>query len=272
MVKINFSRLFLCIIIVAGGGFGRGEAISEEDLQWPEVVDNLKLTEAERAQVEEMLENDLIGVLEFAREHYVNEVNDYTGVLYKQERLEDKLGKMQVAEFRFREEPFSIFMDWKKNPGPADRLLYVEGERDGEMLAHPKGLLSIINSVKMKPDSKRARESSLQTADQFGFHKSLVRMLAVCRVAKEAGDLTARYVGKEEEHKRMCYVIEGRLPEKEGYNYGRLVLYLDGEHLMPIDIRMYDWQERLIGWYIHTNLRFNVGLGDEDFTEKACGF
>ncbi len=67
-------------------------------------------------QITNLAENDHIALLEMAVDRYDRTIRDYSGTFIKQERIKGELGPVQVIAFKFRQEPFSLFMEWKENP------------------------------------------------------------------------------------------------------------------------------------------------------------
>ena len=222
-------------------------------------------------QLKELAVNDHIGLLKYAIKTYEEWVVDYTGTFRKQERLGGELGDRQIIAFKFKQEPYSLLMKWKQNPGGADKLLYVEGQHDGDMIIHPTGLLSWIKSVRRDPAGKAALKGSLNPCYKFGFYRTMKSILEAYKKAKERGDLTANFLGETTVDKRPCLLMERLFPEKKIYRYERLVMAIDLEYLVPVHLEASDWQGNLYFVYLFEDLRFNVGLGEESFTPKANG-
>ena len=72
----------------------------------------------------ELARTDPIGFLRLCRARY--RFRDYTCTFVKQELIRNRLTKAQEISVRFREEPFSVDMEWIKNADQAERALYVE--------------------------------------------------------------------------------------------------------------------------------------------------
>jgi len=222
-------------------------------------------------QITTLAQSDFIALIELAAERYKQDVRDYTGTLTKQERIGRKLSKMQVIDFKFTEKPFRGLMTWTKNAGSADKLLFVEGANDDKALIHLTGLLSVIDSLKIDPNGKRAAQSSRQPCNKFGFGRTLKRTLDICKLAQKRGELKTRYLGPKVIDKRKCIGIERTLPKKEPYTAARMVVYFDVEYILPTSTKLYDWDGKLLGDYAYTNLKFNVDLKAEQFTAKSNG-
>jgi hypothetical protein len=208
-------------------------------------------------------------LLEVMKANYDASITDYTGIFTKQERVKKKLLKPQVINFKFRNKPFSIFMQWKKNPGKADRMLYVKGQNNNKMVVHPRGLLGFIRSVERDPKGKDVLKSSLRSCDQFGMRNLLNRVTGLYKGNVKDKGFTAKYIGSEEIDKRPCFVLETIMPNNKISPTRRLILVVDMEYRLPVSITSLDGKGNLISKYSYTGLRFNNGFKDKDFTKKA---
>jgi len=224
-----------------------------------------------RDELVELAKNDPSDLLEKSLADYKNNIKDYVGTFHKQERIRGKLGKEQAIVFKFKEKPFSVFMKWEKNPGPADKLLYVEGANDNKMVVHPTGLMFWIKSVKRDPGCKAAMRSNLYPCDRFGFERLMKRLVTVQGSAEQAGVVQTKYLGFCEVGSRECVGFETVLPEVTEYGTKRVVIKIDVGYLLPVSVTSFDEQGGLISRYIYTDLKFNVSLTDEQFTPKANG-
>ncbi|MBW8015211.1 MAG: DUF1571 domain-containing protein [Planctomycetes bacterium] len=213
--------------------------------------------------------NDYGKLLEVMKANYDSSIVDYTGIFTKQERVKKKLRKLQVISFKFRNKPFSIFMKWKKNPGKADRMLYVKGQNNNKMVVHPRGLLGFIKSVERDPRSKSILKTSLRTCDQFGIRNLLNRVTGLYKGNMKDKGFSAKYIGTEEIDKRPCIVLETIMPNNKISPTRRLILVMDMRYRLPVSITSLDGKGNLISKYSYTGLKFNNGLKDKDFTKKA---
>ncbi len=213
--------------------------------------------------------NDYGKLLKTMKANYDSSIIDYTGTFTKQERVNNKLLKAQTIDFKFRNKPFSIFMEWKKNPGKTDRMLYVKGQNNNKMVVHPRGLLGWIKSVERDPRGKDILKTSLRTCDQFGIRNLLKRVTGLYEGNVKDKGFTAKYIGTEEIDKRPCIVLETVMPNNKISNTRRLILVVDMGYRLPVSITSLDGKGNLISKYSYTGLDFNNGLKDEDFTKKA---
>jgi outer membrane lipoprotein-sorting protein len=212
-----------------------------------------------------LAKTDHITMLKAAIDNYEKNIRDYTGTMHSQERIGRRLGKKRVIEFKFMEKPFSLFMRWKKNPAAASRMLFVEGSHKNKMIVMPKGVFSVIGSVRMDPNSRRARASGRKPCTMFGFYRTMKSALRYYEVANKKNELKIKYVGPSKVDGRDCIRVERILPKRKYYETARLVIDFDIEYLLATSVTLYDWKNRLLARYSYTDLKFNTGLKKEDF-------
>ena len=216
---------------------------------------------------------DPIQLLESALEAYERWVRDYTCTFRKQERIGETLRAEQVMTVSMREKPFSVMMAMK-TPGKADRVIFVEGQNDGKLVARPSGKIARLfaRSVKLPIDGPRAAAFSRRRIDQFGFRKALELALQYHRLARERGHATeVVFEGESTVNERPAVKIVRKLPDDATYPDQALEIYLDKELLLPLLLICRDGAGRLLGRYAYSDLRLNVGLTDRDFHPATHG-
>jgi hypothetical protein len=265
MKLTTYSSWLLFLIALVAAGLAGTSRCQAENVGAADDVN-----EAERSIIK-LAESDPVGLLQLVLKNYDAKIKDYTGTFYKTERLRGKLGKEQVIQFKFKDKPFSVFMKWEKNAGGADKLLYVKGQNDNQMVVHPTGLLWWIRSVRRDPNGPDAMKATLNPCTAFGVANMTRRMLKVYEEAKKTGDLTTKYLGLSKVDGRKCVKMERLLPAKKEYPHARIIVQIDLGYLVPVALECYDWDGKLVSRYMYTDLKFNVGLKEKDFTPKANG-
>lgn len=225
---------------------------------------------------EQLINADVLAFLQGCRNHYVQNIRDYTCRFVKHERLEGNLVPEQHIDVHFREAPYSVAMHWVKNAGRAKRISYVKGRwaKNGNeyMLAEPSGILGLLipGGVKRDIHGSAARAASRRTVDQFGFKNSLELIVKYCLLATDDPEYDLRYVGSGTLGGRECFIVERRLPytDEDGLYPDRLLrVYIDKEWLVPTGVYAYSDLEKkeLLGSYLWLNVRLNPGLSNGDF-------
>lgn len=232
---------------------------------------------------EQLASLDPLAFLYRCREHYRRNYRDYTCTFVKQERIGSRVTPEQVIHVAYREEPFSVNMDWIHNAEEAQEVSYVAGrwpDKNGQDQAwcKPAGAIAklFISKILQPIHGKRADKASRRTIDQFGFASTLDLIIKYSERSREKGVLDLRYVGRGSTNDRSTYVFERRLPytgEEEPYPDALLVFHIDTEWLVPTACFSYADKdgEELLGKYVLTDATFNVGLTDTDFGPQTLG-
>lgn len=219
--------------------------------------------------MEAMARTDHIALLEKCLAHCRSQYKDYTCDFMKQERIAGQLSKEQDIEAKFRQSPFSVSLFWTRNSPSGDRLLYVEGEWDNQVLVRPAGLLSIIGTVKRPTAGPETFRAALHPVTDFGFERGLISLLSVYSQAKKAGDLKQEFGGYAEVAGRKTIVLVRYLPPGDQYPSHKNLTYIDLEYQVPTLIEGYDGQGQLSYRYMYTDIHFNKGLTAHDFLPEA---
>lgn len=211
--------------------------------------------------------------LQAALKNHQRFIRDYRCLFVKQELIKGKLTKEQHIRVKFCEEPFSVFMKWVKNPGRVDRVLYVKGRHDNNLLAKPAGLLGklVRTHVKRPVNGPDAAKVSRRTLDQFGFANALKLMIDTNIAAAKVGELNLKFKKQSKLNGRRTFVFERILPNKRKYPEQRLLVHIDQQWMVPTGIYAFDAKGRLLGKYEYRNVELNVGLGWKEFTPRANG-
>ena len=211
-------------------------------------------------------------------ERYQREIREYTCVFLKQERIGGKLRDVEEIEVRFREQPKAVYMIWRQNADQAKRVLFKDTpefvNKKGEKVARvePAGALIrlVVSDVLMPIHGKRAHQSSRRSIDEFGFRSTLNLLDRYNQLGEDHGVLDLRYDGEGEIDGRPTYKIVRFLPYDGPYGIwpdAKMVMHIDQEWLLPTAVYSYADREgtKLLGSYVHTNVRLNPSLGAEAF-------
>ena len=212
------------------------------------------------SEVDRLAKSDHIGLLEYCLDKYNGRYGDYTCTFIKQERINGTVGKQQEIFVKFLDSPYSVAMAWTAKTAPiADRVLYVEGKYDGQMLVRPKGFLGVlVGTVARRPDSPEAMRNTLRPVNMFGFERMMKNLLNVYGQARKNGDLKQAFGGYAEVAGRKAVALIRYLPPKDDYQAHKTVIYIDLEYLLPIGEESYDWDDALCYRYFYKDIKFNV--------------
>jgi hypothetical protein len=235
-------------------------------------------------QNEQLARTDPLRFLQHCLDYHRAHVRDYRCTFSKQESVQGIRLPEQVADVRFREEPFSVDMTFTRNVGECKRALYVAGRwvdaQGNELaLAKPGGaiLRAFLPQIKQPIHGRRARRASRRTIDQFGFSESLELILKYSRKAQAEGKLKLEYVGHGAIGGRPTYVFERNLPytgDEKDYPDKLLVFHVDRQYLVPTACYCYadEARQALLGSYLYTDIQMNPRYTNDDFDPDKLDF
>ena len=265
MRSLPCSRMLFTLFAVFGFGFA---CMGSADDSPPNASDMTNLAR-----------QDPFVFLQNCMKLYDKNVRGYQVILQKQERLQGKLQNREIIEVAFREQPYSVSMRWLEGARKADRVVFVAGENEGMMLAHPAGVAGkLVKVVKRKVDSDEARQSGRYTLDQFGFKKSLQRILISMQAAKQKDTLHLQFLGETkvfECDQRICFKLKRTYEAPEADGTEDLTLYVDRENFLPVGIVVRGkidaatGNRELLGEYFFRDLRLNPQFAPQQFNEAA---
>lgn len=225
-------------------------------------------------ELERLAKTDHVALLKQALAHYRDTVHDYRCKFSKQERISGRLRPRQEMEVKFLEEPFSVAMHWVKNPPTGDRVLYVDGKNNGNMLIKLKGVLNFVargKPVQRNPKSNDVMANTLKPVTDFGFRRAMESLLKVYELARSRNECEISFLGYFNVGGRKAMKLQRVLPASKDYPGKTTTWYLEVDNLILLGLETTDWDDRLVCSYFYENVQLNVGLGDEDFTLKANG-
>jgi hypothetical protein len=200
------------------------------------------------------------------REAYKS-VKDFTATILRRERVKGELCSQETIFMKFRNNPFSIYMQWVKEPHKAREVIYVEGQNGNKILAHEiVGPLNIM--MKVDPNAPEAVNESRHRITDSGIGKAIESLIRVCEAAQKAGDLKLFYVGEYTVDSRPTEVLLRMLPQKPGYPYHLVVLHIDREMKLPVKFVSLNWNYEVETVFEYSGLKLNVGLTDADFSTR----
>lgn len=207
----------------------------------------------------------LLSFLDRAERRY-DEVQDYTAVLLRRERIGELLRPQETILLKFQR-PFKVYMRWLEGPGRGREGLYVRGAHGDKFLVHePRGIRRLFTAA-LSPSDQRVLAESRHPITDVGIGRLLEIVAENARRAARNGVLRLVDLGPGEVAGRRVQQVEGILPRKPeaGYYCYRVFLAFDQEHSLPIRVVVYDWDDQLVEEYIYTELHLNPGLTARDF-------
>lgn len=207
-------------------------------------------------------------------------VKDYTAMFVKMEVVHGKKYPHSMA-MKFRSKPFSVYLYFvEKHKGR--RVLYVEGENDGKLLARDGGFGAIAGTIALLPDSEKAMKEGRYPITKIGMAHMLNAVVEQWKKELKSPNIRTKVMqgAKLKPHDRRlptieCTVLESEHTKKEkGVEFFRTRLYLDTKTNLPVRVEQYGFPKRrgrkppLLAEYTYWNVKTNVGLKDIDFSRR----
>ena len=219
-----------------------------------------------------------------ALEHIEQNIRDYTCTLVKRERVQGELLDYEFMTCKVRHErvedgqvvPFGVYLSFLKPDSVKGReVIYVAGENSGKMIAHEGGFKGrFLPTVSLLPTSTLALRGNRYPITEIGIKTLTERLIEKGSRDRRLGDCEVRMIDGAKVKDRVCKMLEVKhLDRRPEYEFCVARIFLDNELNMPIRYEAYDWPHsaggppQLIEEYTYINLRLNVGLQDEDFSQ-----
>ena len=202
----------------------------------------------------------LIEQLEKSRQAY-EDVRDYTALFIKEERSEGKLDPPEEIFLKF-EKPFKIYMKWLNPPKKGLEVHYERGKHDNKLAIHKPGFLTgLAGVIFLEQDSPWVRAGSeAYDIEDAGIGTFLFDFTAAVLKGSHEGRLKVDWLDAN-----TANVIFD-VPGKDGVFFARhCVVTFDGGSKLPVKMKLFDWNSRLLGEYDYQNLKINVGAQDTEF-------
>jgi len=193
------------------------------------------------------------------------EIESYTAVFHKQERVDGKLREEETISLKFKK-PFKVYMKWIKAPHKGREALFAMGWNKNQVRVHEAGILGLI-TVNLDPNGRQAMQGNRHPITDTGLG-NLVKVLGEnVNKGLEAGELEFKEYGEDIVYGRKTRKIELVLPKAKVKDYycHRAVIHVDLETTVPIKVQIFDGDDFLIENYGFENLNLKAGLTDADF-------
>ncbi len=200
------------------------------------------------------------------------DIQGYTLLMEKQERLGGNLEPKEVIDVCFRAQPYSVLMRWRSGAREVSSVLYVEGENEGNMLVHPAGFAGeFIRVLPVNPEGKRARRATLYSIKDFGLRNTLVRTLDGWKEAAAKGTLHLEYRGLREIPElgnRPCYELrQTQAADDDGVT--EVTIYIDRDTWFQVGTILKGKNGELFGRYLYRDIHLNPTFAPEQFTSAS---
>jgi len=222
---------------------------------------------------------------------FEEEIESYSCLLIKRERIDGELSPHQYVWMKVREQqqpddgepiPFGIYLKYLKPRSVAGReVLFVEGQRSGDMLVRKGGVFTPYVTVRLNPFGSQARQASRYAITQSGLRFLIQELRSRIASEIEFAHCEVREYADAKLDGRPCRHIvvqhDERHPE---LNFSSARVFLDEELDLPVYFAAYGWPEKegqsppLLEEFLFTKIQLNPRFTAKDFQEEndAYGF
>jgi outer membrane lipoprotein-sorting protein len=204
----------------------------------------------------------------------IKQIKDYSATLVKRERIGGEVGEHQYMFIKVRQKPFSVYMFFLGPPKlRGQEVIYVEGQNDGNMWAHPTGIKNtIVGTVSLSPTGMLAMQGQRYPITELGLQNLVTRLLEVGHHDAQYGECEVDFIEGAKINGRTCTCIQVMHPTpRRNFLFHLARIFVDDELNVPIRYEAYDWpkepngEPELLEEYTYLNLKLNCGFTDADF-------
>lgn len=175
---------------------------------------------------------------------FLENVDTYTTVFSKRERINGDLSSVQTIEMKVRHEPtFSVYMKWK-NGDTGRQVLFNEEYEDKKMVVKLGGLKGrLLPAIKLEPTSPRAMSESRYPVTEAGL-LGMVKQIVACRQIdmKRGQGVTCVRLPNQAWDERDCYCFQYDYHSPEfNSTYRKSIILIDTRYHIPLQIVNYTW-------------------------------
>ncbi|MCH5374795.1 MAG: DUF1571 domain-containing protein [Planctomycetes bacterium] len=212
-------------------------------------------------------------------------IADYTCTLVKRERINGELSDYEYIFTKVRNRkvvdgkvvtPFSVYMYFLKPSTVKGReVMYIEGQNDDKMIAHEGGTAGkYLPTVWLRPNGLIAMRGQLYPLTDVGLENLVLKLIERGEREKKAAgaDCEVTFHQNAKINGRVCTLLQIK-HEKPAPNveFHMAHIFIDEEHQVPVRYAAYGFpaaegeKPPVLEEYTYLDLKFNVGLTDQDF-------
>jgi hypothetical protein len=216
-------------------------------------------------------------------------IRDYTCKIVKRERINGKVGKIEVMDAKIRNSKvvndrvttrFGVYLKFLSPKAIKGRqVLYVDGLNNGKLLAKEGGNLHLLPAVWLSPTGALAMRGQLYPLTEIGIENLMAKLIVRGNREKAIGGCEVSIRKGFKVNDRVCTLIELRRPTKgPKFEFNVAQIFVDEQLQVPIRYAAYDWPKKagakgeVIEEYTYLDVKVNVGITDADFDRKMYGF
>lgn len=200
-------------------------------------------------------------------------LRDYTCTFTRQERVGGALGAEQVAELKYRANPYSVSVRFARPEAVAGASAsFVTGKRLEQVKVRPVGAKGLDRFVLVAQSDPQTKLDGLHPVTGYGVGTVIDRVAKVVATEKTMNNALEVHAGEFQFAGKAVtrYEVLARRPHANRYAH-RMLVYVDAQSKLPLRWEAYDAPRpgttvgELFEAHSYTDLRPNVGLGEAAF-------
>ena len=227
-------------------------------------------------------EHPLMPALRVAKDALIDidrEIQDYSAIVYKQERIDGVLNDEEVAFVKVRHQPFGVYMFFLK-PNKGRECVYSDGPNgeEGKLNARDSGFRKRLGVFSLDPNGRIAMAGQKYPITKLGVRSLTEELVMVASNDVKFGECDVRNVQTSigiGDKKRPVTLIEVVHPTpRKNFRFHKAQVFIDNELRVPIRYAAYLWpsspgeEPPLEEAYTYVNMKINNGFTDLDFSKE----
>jgi len=201
-------------------------------------------------------------------------MDSYIARLRRREVVNGKLNPEEVALFKFRREPWSVYFKWIGTEGKDREAVYVKGKYEGKLhtlLAAGDMLLMPAGTVfALDPHSPHVLRHSRHPITEAGIGSLVQRFGQLVQAEESHKSNPLLYLGPQQrpEYAGALEAVEQTIqPRAETHLLagGRRWWFFDPANGLPVLVITHDEAGKEVEYYCYDRIQFPVKLDDDDF-------
>lgn len=211
-----------------------------------------------------------------------SQIQDYTAVLVKRERIGDTLGDNEFMFVKIRNRkvednkivvPFSVYLAFLQPASVKGReVIFIENANEGKLIAHEGGVKRMLGTHYLDPTGFLAMKGQRYPLTDIGLENLVLKLIERGEKDKRHGHCQVDLHPGAKVGGRSCSILQVTHPEEaQHYDFHIAQIFLDDEWKIPVRYAAYGWdkneagENEVIEEYTYQKIKINVGLTDKDF-------
>ena len=202
-------------------------------------------------------------------------IQDYSAVLYKQERIDGTLQDQEVAYVKIRHNPFSVYMFFV-SPNKGREALYnqpMDGTI-GKLVAMDCGFKRRLGKFELDPTGRLAMRGQKYPIMKLGVRNLTSELIEVATNDSKFGECEVRTAPSKINGRDVTLIEVTHPVPRQNFRFHKAEVFIDNELKVPIRYAAYMWPEKpgeqppLEEAYTYLNIKVNNGFTDADFDKE----